>query len=498
MSVQNSKQQQSSDMAQALGWFAGVVLRQIARLVWWLAHWCAATVLWVALVYDTITTGAPGSSGFTWVHGVLWLGAGFGMWWLTTSEGELVWRRRLAHFFPLVDLTWLVHGKWRLASRVMSDDLTKAEVSAARVLYKRWPDAALGVGLATQDSDGKVIAPPIMWISSAVKGLVLEITPLVGQSYQDFVERTDVLARALEHANLEVTPARNGINALLTLVARDPLAQTIEVTPDQLPLDPDKMVVRLGVDESGDSVDIKFSGSSGMVVGGVPGGGKSAAATVLTLPLLMSPLARVHIVDGKGGQDWAWAVPKAATYINDDVDLAPTLELLRSLQQQMRERLSNVASGQPSNFWARSRSESEPFEVLVIDECQSYFDVSGERDKDRKAALLEVTAIVADLVKKGRSAGFFVVLLTQKPTSESLPTKIRDNCGLRVCFRVTTSEAERAVLGTPPDDCLTRATDIPGSLVGVGVVADDRGGRKRFRALYLPEDLAMKAVNNED
>lgn len=493
MTVQNNNQAQpSSDVAQALGWFLGVLVRQLFRLAWWLAHWCAATILWVALAYHVVTIGAPWVS---WVPGVLWLLAGLAMWWLTTRAGALVWRRRLAHLFPLIDMVWLVNGKWRPASRVMADDLSKAEIASARALYKRWPRAALGVNLATQDVDGKIIAPPVMRISSTARGLALEITPLMGQSFRDFVDRADLLARALEHANLDVKPAANGINVLITLVDRDPLAEPIQVVPDQLSLDPDKMVVRLGVDEGGEPVDIKFSGHSGLVVGGVPGAGKTAASMVLTLPLLMSPLARVHVADAKGGGDWTWAESRAATYIKGDDDLTPILELLRDLQQQMRERLANVPIGQLSNFWARPRTPDEPFQLLVLDECQSLFDVSGERDKDRKADQLEITAIVADLIKKGRSAGFFVMLLTQKPTSESLPTKIRDNAGLRVCFRVTTFEAEKAVLGVAPDDCTVRATDIPASLVGVGVVADDRGTRKRFRALYCPEDLAAEAVS---
>lgn len=40
---------------------------------------------------------------------------------------------------------------------------------------------------------------------------------------------------------------------------------------------------------------------------------------------------------------------------------------------------------------------------------------------------------------------------TQKPTTDCLPSQLRDNCGARICFQISTPEAARAVLGNLPD-----------------------------------------------
>ena len=63
--------------------------------------------------------------------------------------------------------------------------------------------------------------------------------------------------------------------------------------------------VTYGLTESGEYAKLSYAQTSGIVVGGVPGAGKSAGATLLTLPLLASPKASVAIFDGKGGMDWA-------------------------------------------------------------------------------------------------------------------------------------------------------------------------------------------------
>lgn len=58
--------------------------------------------------------------------------------------------------------------------------------------------------------------------------------------------------------------------------------------------------VTYGLTESGEYAKLSYNQTSGIVVGGVPGAGKSAGATLLTLPLLASPKASVAIFDGKG------------------------------------------------------------------------------------------------------------------------------------------------------------------------------------------------------
>ena len=405
-----------------LGVFIDAVFSAAWRLVRFVFCNCLASVLLAGYLVAVFT--APKFNLAALILPVAGVGLGVLMWWGLGRLGAYRLRSGLSHAFPLVDAWGRLQGFNTTYKQVASRQLSATDYDRGREVFKAWPNRAYAQNLARVDSKGDIVAPPIVSVYPVSRGVAFEIVPLASQSVDDFLDRPSALEQAFQHHPVEVTRSASGLHVVATMIDRDPLTQTIEVSPDQLSLDPLSMSVRLGVDENGQPVSIKMSGHSGLVVGGVPGSGKTAASTAIVLPLLKSDLARVHVLDGKAGQDWGWARPKAAGFINDDRDLGPVLELLRGLQTEMYSRLSSVQVGQSSNFWDRPRSAAEPFTLLVVDECQSYLDASGERDKDRKADILEITAIIADLVKKGRSAGFFVMLLTQKPTSESLQSDV--------------------------------------------------------------------------
>lgn len=80
---------------------------------------------------------------------------------------------------------------------------------------------------------------------------------------------------------------------------KNPLDDAIEIKSSDLAQWDGKTVV-YGLTEAGEPAQLSYAQTSGIVVGGVPGAGKSAGATLLTLPLLASPKASVAIFDGKG------------------------------------------------------------------------------------------------------------------------------------------------------------------------------------------------------
>lgn len=252
--------------------------------------------------------------------------------------------------------------------------------------------------------------------------------------------------------------------------------------------------VTIGVDSDDANVIVTYAETSGIVVGGVPGAGKSAGATVLTAPLLASPIAAVHIIDGKGGADWDWARNCADSFTNDDTDLMALADRLETFEYRCLEDLrTHPWSESDPNFWHVGPSALHPFHLIVIDECQTLFDVTGVLDKDEKAAMLRMRRSVMQIVKKGRSAGWCVMLLTQKPTADSIPTAIRDNCSLRVSFRVTTREAATATLGDVPADGLS-PLEIPAPRKGGAVVQGSDGRLRMVRFDYLSVQDAAGAL----
>lgn len=138
----------------------------------------------------------------------------------------------------------------------------------------------------------------------------------------------------------------------------------------------------------------------------------------------------------------------------------------------------------------------------IIDECQTYFEGSAYRGNKRaQEAVARISAAASALVKKGRSVGMFTMLITQKPTSESLPTALRDNCGPRWCGRVMTREAAEAVLGALPDG--TPAEVLPMAIPsrragGITVRDESTGALLAARFLYLPESEAELLIEESE
>lgn len=347
--------------------------------------------------------------------------------------------------------------------------------------------------------DGRVWDAHI-WDDDAADACVFVTQAIPGVSVSTVVDKARAFMDVFNAVRVKADQLGGGALQLV-FYRTDPLdAPQTRATPANL--DPAKMCVTCAVNSDGDDVALTFGDSSGMVVGGIPGSGKTAGVTSFLLPLALSPHVDLSVIDGKGGQDWESYGPKCSTYIRGDEDLTPIVEFLASFHAEMLDRLDSQRERLgTSNFWNASvdirDAAREPFKLLVIDECQGIFEGAG-RSKEEKEQLGQILRYCSAVVKRGRSAGFFIIFITQKPTSEALPTAIRDNAGLRIAFRLTTTAAESAVLGaTPEDPDSPRALSIPSSRKGGAVLATDTGRVEYVRFYYIPEDVQENLLKGD-
>jgi hypothetical protein len=123
--------------------------------------------------------------------------------------------------------------------------------------------------------------------------------------------------------------------------------------------------------------------------------------------------------------------------------------MLEDLHAEMRRRLANVVrlTGK-RNAWSAGPSEEFPLLIWLLDECQTFLDVASMRgDKAREALAQRAVRLAAEIIRKSGAVMMLGVLITQKPTADSLPTSIRDNCALGAAFGLKTSEGASAALG---------------------------------------------------
>lgn len=328
--------------------------------------------------------------------------------------------------------------------------------------------------------------------------LVLRVLdPLYNITSEDVINR---LNENLDKYNVKRIIQAEDDEAWLKIIlfTTDPLEED-QTIYEPLPLDEEAMKVVCAVDSVGEQQAVSFKNVSGMTVAGVPGSGKTAGLTSFLLPVALSEDVELNIIDGKGGHDWAAYKPICGYYSNDDEDLQAMKDYLEAAVEDMRERVqTNPEKLGVANFWSASieqrRAAGLKHKIIVIDECQNFFE-KRTGDKEATALIQEIVRLATSLVKKGRSAGITLIATTQKPTSESLPTGLRDNCSLKICFRVTTKEAQKAALGDVDLDDSNNALSI--NKAGGAVLLSENGNASRVRFYYMSPSDQERLINDE-
>lgn len=323
------------------------------------------------------------------------------------------------------------------------------------------------------------------------------IDPMYNTTSEDIINR---LNENIDKYGVKRIVKAEDDNAWLKILMfkTDPLRKNQTIWEPQ-PLDEEKMRVTCAVNSVGEAQSISFKNTSGMTVAGVPGSGKTGGLTSFLLPVALSENVELSVIDGKGGHDWAEYKPICSYYSNDDEDLQAMKDYLEAAVEDMRERVQTMpAKLGVANFWSASieqrRAAGLKHKIIVIDECQNYFE--KRTNKEENALIQDIVRLATSLVKKGRSAGITLIATTQKPTSESLPTGLRDNCSLKICFQVSTKEAQKAALGDVALDDSNSPVNIHEN-AGEAVIVGEAGKPLNVKFFYMEPDTQKMLIDNE-
>jgi S-DNA-T family DNA segregation ATPase FtsK/SpoIIIE len=240
----------------------------------------------------------------------------------------------------------------------------------------------------------------------------------------------------------------------------------------------------LGLDETGVPVTVELTYRN-LLVGGEPGGGKSVLLNNIVGHAALCPDVQLVLIDGKRVELGMWA-EVADVFVGNAVK--DGLTVLEQLQAEMDRRYDwLVAQGRRKIV----RSDGIPFLLCVVDEL-AYFTatVGTKQTQDRYINLFR------DLVARGRAAGVIMVLATQRPSADIVPTSLRDICAYRCAFRTSTDASSDIILGTGWAKQGYNATDIPpdNNARGIGWILAEGGIPRRFKAAYLTDSDIRRLV----
>ena len=197
--------------------------------------------------------------------------------------------------------------------------------------------------------------------------------------------------------------------------------------------------VHIGIDEFGELVHVELA-ERNMLLGGEPGGGKSSAINLITAHGALSGDCRLVLIDGKQVELGLWR-DCADRFVGPS--MADALDTMRWLQGLMNGRYDQLVA---AGLRKITPASGEPVYLVIIDEY-AYFSATVGTKPNRE----EFSALVRDLVARGRAAGVIVILATQRPSHQvidpSLAGPVRLPVGVPLHHRLLLRHRARPRLG---------------------------------------------------
>jgi S-DNA-T family DNA segregation ATPase FtsK/SpoIIIE len=234
--------------------------------------------------------------------------------------------------------------------------------------------------------------------------------------------------------------------------------------------------VYLGIDETGDPVYLPMMYNH-LVIGGISGSGKSVTLSLIIAHAGLSTDCRLCLIDGKQVELGLWR-EAADVFVGPDIDHAITT--LRRLQTVMDNRYAFLMANQRRKI---ERGDGMNAILLAVDEIAYFSATVG--DKTQRETF---SALLRDLVARGRAVGLIVVGATQRPTADIIPTSLREIFSWRIAARCTTDVSSDVILGHGWAAKGYSAASIHPSDLGVVWLAADNGIPRRIKVAYLTDD----------
>jgi S-DNA-T family DNA segregation ATPase FtsK/SpoIIIE len=236
--------------------------------------------------------------------------------------------------------------------------------------------------------------------------------------------------------------------------------------------------IPLGVDEEGNDVSVPLY-QHHMLIGGEPGAGKSVTLSVLLCAAALDPSCELWLLDGKLIELSSFK-PVATRFVGPVMEEA--IATLDELKVEMAARYERLQARDEKKV---RPGDGERLIVLCVDELAYYVAGVDKKTNDAFASRLR------DVVQRGRAAGIIVVAATQKPSTDLVPSALRDNFTFRLAHRCTTLDASDTILGSGWAAEGFSASSIDGATRGVGFLIAEIGQPRRIRTYYLNEpDIA--------
>ncbi|MFE0627769.1 cell division protein FtsK [Streptomyces sp. NPDC058864] len=232
-----------------------------------------------------------------------------------------------------------------------------------------------------------------------------------------------------------------------------------------------------------------------VLVGSLPGQGKTSAVRVLACGAALDPTVELWIHENKGTGDLDSLECVSHRFVSgiDDESIRYAADSLKLLRAEVMRRAAAIKKLPrdlcPDKRVTRQIADKRSLKLWpllgIFDECQNLF----AHPKYGKQAGEDAEFII----KLGRALGVILILATQRPDKDSLPTGISGNVSIRFCLKVAGQVENDMILGTSAYKNGIRATIFrPEIDAGNGYLAGAGPTPTVVRVAYLDDPAATR------
>ena len=230
-----------------------------------------------------------------------------------------------------------------------------------------------------------------------------------------------------------------------------------------------------GTDQRGRAVTILLMFAN-LLIGSIPRQGKTVAMRLIMLAAALSPITELRVFELKGTGDLEPVAKCCHAYGSgaDDDTIKACLDSLRQLHDVELIRRAKTIRGLSKDECPESKVTPElaakralklhPI-VFGLDEAQEAFSHPEYGKLFAQLAL--------GVIKRGPALGIMLVLSTQRPDKDSMPTGVSANVAIRFCLKVMGQIENDMILGTSAYKNGIRATLMTRSDKGCGYLVGE-------------------------
>ncbi|MER5392447.1 FtsK/SpoIIIE domain-containing protein [Saccharopolyspora sp. NPDC002686] len=397
------------------------------------------------------------------------------------------------YWFGLNTMVWavgiavLAGISWRLLDRPTFDRfagrLLRAWWRRWWTYRRQWLRIMTACNLTQHDHKGNTLVPRVTWVKSTWSWDTVTVRMAKGQEPEDYEKVINRLANSFRARSTNVRLIKPGKLAL-DFQRREPFDEMYVPLPPLVESASEVDLTRLvlGRDEYGRDFTLNLlERDLHVLFGGATGAGKGSWLWALLralAPLIRTGLARVWVIDPKGGMEFSQGREMLHAFADNDED---GLKLMEAYTAVLDERKLELGRQGVRDF---TPSRETPLELLVCDELAGMTEY----------AIREITVPFGKMISKGltqyRAVGGRIVAATQEPTKEHVP--MRGLFPTKIALRLDTASYVDMCLGEGMRDMGAFADKISENLAGTAYAKRD-GSREpvRVRAPYSSsEDIA--------